>query len=146
MHPADCPLWEYSEHPRRAGVLRSEIPKVLAELRNGVLKSEDAAADSRALHGRIFSQLTPPGYQYYAGHFRGENQRCLKFCSVGILGDSSVGFPPQTVLTAMDAFIYRVGQGLAKLDGLNHDSLAQFTHAIRFACNLLKFFFEFIRM
>ncbi len=140
MHPADCPFWEYSDHPRRAVVLRSEIPKVLAELRKNVLKTEDAAGDSRTLHSRIFLQLTPPGFQYFAGHFRGESFRCLKFCSVGIQGDPQVGCPPQTVLSAMNAFIYRVRQGLAKIDGLTGDPLAQFTHSIRLACNLFEVF------
>lgn len=140
MHPADCPSWEYADHPRRASVLRSEIPKILAELRNGVVKTEDVAADNRPVHARIFLQLTPSGFQYYAGHFRGENHRCLKFCPVYVSSDLRVGFPPQTVLSAMNAFFYRVRIALAKIDALETDSLAQFTHAVRLACHLFESF------
>jgi fido (protein-threonine AMPylation protein) len=138
MHPRDCPLWEYSDHPRRSTVFRTEVSKCLAELRRGTLKTEDAAEDSRALHGRIFAALTPPGYGYYAGHFRGENYRCLKFNSVMVKNDSRVGFQPQTVAAAMNALIYRVRLALAKIDALTGDPLAQFTHAVRFASYLFE--------
>jgi hypothetical protein len=140
MHPADCPRWEYADHPRRAAVLRTEIPKLLAELRKGALKTEEIAGDNRPIHGRLFSQLTPPGFQYYAGHFRGENFRCLKFCPVSVLGDPRGGFPPQTVFAQMDAFIYRVRLALAKIDVLAGDPLAQLTHSVRLACHLLEAF------
>jgi fido (protein-threonine AMPylation protein) len=137
MHPPDCPVFEYSNHPRCERVLRAEIPKVLAELRRGVLQTEQLAGDSRAVHGRIFSALTPPGYTYFAAHFRGEDFRCLKFYTVRVASDPRVGYPPQSVEAAINALIYRVRLGVSKIDALT-DPLAQFTYAIRLACHLFE--------
>jgi Fic/DOC family len=140
MHPADCPVWDYATHPRCVQVLRLEIPKVIAELRREVLKTEQIAGDSRPIHGRIFSALTPPGYGYFAGSFRGENHRCLKFYQVTAGGDPRVGYAPEVIPTIMNLFTYRIRQALAKIDLLKDDALAQFTQSIRLACYLFELF------
>ncbi|MHB8383953.1 MAG: Fic family protein [Candidatus Binataceae bacterium] len=137
LHPSDCAQFEYEQHHKRNQVLRSEIPKILGELRRGVITTEQAAADSRTIHARIFSSLTPPGFSYFAGHFRGEDFRCLKYYTVGVAGDPRVGHAPETVKAAMDALIYRVRSALAKIDMLT-DPLAQFTYSIRLACNIFE--------
>src|SRR5580658_9409020 len=137
MHPPDCPFFEYDRHHKCEQVLRSEVPKILGELRRNILKTEQVAGDSRAIHGRVFSSLTPPGFSYFAGHFRGEDFRCLKYYTVGVMGDPRVGHAPETVNAAMEALIYRVRSGLAKIDTLT-DSLAQFTYSIRLACNVFE--------
>src|SRR5208337_1141442 len=139
MHPPDCTVWEYADHPRRDQVLRLEIPHILIGLRSGKIKAETLAGDSRSLHGRIFSSLTPPGYEYYAGHFRGENFRCLKFSMVTAGGDPRVGYLPQTVRATMDAFEYRARVALSKIDDLI-DPLARLTFAVRLAGQLFELF------
>ena len=95
--PRDCPKWEYDHHPLRTTVLPARIAEVLRDLARRQVDTRGVAADSRDVHRRIFHELTPPGCEYYAGHYRGESYRCLQFYSVQIQGDPSVGAPPNSV-------------------------------------------------
>jgi fido (protein-threonine AMPylation protein) len=106
MHPTDCPDWEYDNYPNRSQILQKEIKSILIELRGRILDSLQFALDTRPLHLRMFYQLAPIDYKYYAGHYRGENFRCLKYNQVGIRSDSRVGFPPHQV----QGFINELGK------------------------------------
>src|SRR5436309_1413537 len=97
MHPPDCPAWEYSNHPESQGVLQREVKAALVALVSGELDTLVTAFDSRPVHRRLFRRLTPPNFEYYAGHYRGEAFRCLRSYSVTVQSDPRVGAPPQGV-------------------------------------------------
>jgi hypothetical protein len=102
MHPKDCPEWEYSKHPNSSPVLQKKIKAILIELRKGQIDSLNSVVDTRNIHQRLFHQLTPSEFPYYAGHYRGEDFRCLKYNQVVIPSDPRVGFPPNVVPGYMD--------------------------------------------
>lgn len=116
MHPADCPNWEYKDHPNYPGDLVARVTRVLVELRSGTIGSCQFAADTRPKHGEVFQNLTPPGYAYFAGHYRGEIFRCLQYYCVGVQGDRSVGLAPTYVINRMRWFEGLVRRGIATLD------------------------------
>jgi fido (protein-threonine AMPylation protein) len=49
------------------------------------------------LHRNLFDGLTPLGFDYYAGHYRGEDFLCLRECEVRIRNDPRVGHPAAVV-------------------------------------------------
>ncbi len=116
MHPVDCPNWEYNDHPHKTPILQKEIKSVLFELRNGNLDSLTSVSDARPVHLRLFHRLAPEDCPYYAGNYRGENYRCLKYFQVGIPSDRRVGFPPHLVKGYMDELANIVRDTVAALD------------------------------
>ena len=116
MHPQNCPSWEYSDHPNRSTVLKEEIKSILLDLRNSHINTLSAAADTRQVHYRIFRRLTPPQCPYYAGHYRGEDFRCLKYHQVTVRDDPRVGAPPHLVSIHMQDVERIVRQSVASLD------------------------------
>src|SRR5687767_10875001 len=97
MHPTDCPEWDYAPHPQRAAILPNRIAETITALANGTLNTAAVTADTRPIHDYFFGELTPPDHRYFAGHYRGEEFRCLKFYEVMIQGDPSVGAPAARV-------------------------------------------------
>jgi fido (protein-threonine AMPylation protein) len=138
MRLADCPSWEYDNHPRRAEILATEVAELLVELRTSRLATV-SLGDSRAIHHRMFGHLAPAECPYYAGHFRGENFLCLLFCHAFISSDPRVGSPPESVLLHMSPYIARLQQGLAILDQRRGGSTFVL-EVVRFACHLLEAF------
>ena len=116
MHPHDCPSWEYSSHPDSSTVLKEEIRVILLDLRNSLINTLTAAADTRQIHYRIFRRLAPLECPYYAGNYRGEDFRCLKYCEVMIRNDPSVGSHPHLVSIHMQNVERIVRQSVASLD------------------------------
>lgn len=116
MHPADCPNWEYNDHPNKTSILQEKNKSVLIELRNGDLDSLTSASDTRPVHFRLFRQLAPDECAYFAGHYRGENYRCLKYMQVSIRSDPRVGFPPHQVRGCMAELATIVQEAVAALD------------------------------
>jgi len=98
MHPANCPEWEYKHHPN-ARLLPARCAKILIALRSGLVDIDSTTHDTRTHHAELFIGTTPAGHPYFAGHYRGEPFRCLKFLLVGIPGDPRVGTPPEMVTT-----------------------------------------------
>jgi fido (protein-threonine AMPylation protein) len=145
MHPPDCPSWEYDRHINRVAILEQEVAQILAELRRGSLDTMQVAIDTRGIHERLFRDLVPPEYEYYAGHYRGEDYRCLKYYAVGILGDPRVGCPPQQVLSYMQELSRIVRETLTALDA-QHTSVGQLLradnlqHIVAIACWTFDFF------
>jgi hypothetical protein len=115
MHPADCPGWEYESHPNRPS-LKQLISSALIALRDGRLDTFAVASDTRPQHGVFFCSLTPVACGYYAGHYRGENFRCLRFYSVKINSDPRVGAPPSAVEYLMEELTRQIQAGLTALD------------------------------
>src|SRR5690242_1760672 len=98
MHPADCPAFDYSKHPDRARLLPEATRTALKAIRGGTRHQLAAAAqDTRPIHKSLFTGLTPPGYEYFAGHYRGELYRCLEYYLVRIPSDPRVGCAPDAV-------------------------------------------------
>ena len=93
-----CPPWEYTDVTGYDGILRQQagpaIERLLGLSRPDLLRE---AKDTRRVHAAIFRGLTPAGFDYYAGHYRGENFICLRDREVGILGDPRVGHLPSQV-------------------------------------------------
>jgi hypothetical protein len=146
MHPHDCPPWEYDTHINRIPVLAREVANIVRELRQGSLDTRQVVMDMRGIHERLFRDLTPSGYEYYAGHYRGEDYRCLKHHAVGVLGDPRVGCPPQQVLSYMNDLARILEDTLATLDARHTAPDIQLSQAetllylVASACWIFEFF------
>ena len=116
MHPADCPSWEYRDNPESSPQLTRATAGILAALRTGSIDSARTATDTRQSHGQMFRSLTPSNCAYYAGHYRGEQFRCLEYLQVGIPSDRRVGCPPDQVLNQMNALRDLISVSIAGLD------------------------------
>lgn len=116
MHPIDCPSWEYSNHPEKTSIIQKELKSILFDLRNDKLDFLSSVADTRSIHHKLFWQLIPDDYDYYAGHYRGEDFRCLKEYRVGVRFDPRVGFAPDTVISSIDTLAQNVDKVIKKLD------------------------------
>ncbi len=99
-----CPPWEYATHPQADEILKLRCGETLLLLANDPDAIVPFVKDTRAKHRRIFSPLTPAGHRYYAGHYRGENYKCLKNYEVTINGDSRVGHPAVGIEFSMQMF------------------------------------------
>jgi hypothetical protein len=148
MRPLDCPDFNYAAHPDRATFLPRRTREVLVDLALGRLSTFDAAADSRPVHRRLFADLVPPEHDYYAGHYRGEPLRCLRYYDVHVPADPRVGYPHHSVLAAMRDVVRLIRAGIAALDtaqslpnahlGPEYKAL----YAVTFACQVLEVFFR----
>jgi Fic/DOC family len=116
MHPRDCPGWEYDNHPNKSRILPRSVASLLSDLRHGYVDPGSTASDTRPAHLRMFRGLTPPGCDYYAGHYRGENFRCLRFCHVSVPNDPSVGCPPDSVGARMIHMFDVITSSLSGMD------------------------------
>jgi len=86
IHPPDCPAFEYEHHPDRSTELPRRVSRLLTQFRNGTIDTLAGASDTRQVHGMLFVGLTPPNHPYFAGHYRGENFRCLRHYQVQVGG------------------------------------------------------------
>ena len=95
--PPGCPEFDYEHHPNWQTVLPLRVADTIADLARGFTDTRGAALDTRGVHRRLFEELTPVGFEYFAGHYRGEPFRCLQHYAVGIANDPRVGVPPASV-------------------------------------------------
>jgi fido (protein-threonine AMPylation protein) len=116
MHPLDCPEWEYSNYPDWRGVVSRRVSEVLTDLVTRRVDTLSVALDTREVHRRVFQELTPACYEYYAGHYRGESFRCLRYYAVAVQGDPRVGVPPESVALWIRELIAVIRSGLMALD------------------------------
>lgn len=118
MHPfSECPNWEYKDDPHHAQILRTEAAGVLREIYDEALPIA-MVLDTRPLHLKLFSRLVPPGMAYLAGHYRGEDFKCLKHRPVGIAANPRVGSPPSAVNLHLREFRKHTRATLKGLDAL----------------------------
>lgn len=145
MHPRDCPEFEYSVHPDKDRVLLRAVAQAVRVLRS--LPPVELIANTRSVHRALFADLCPSGYEYYAGHYRGEAHRCLEFYPVGIHSDSRVGSPSERVNGEMAALAVSIRASLAGIDAAHGKPEAILTAAdklmfsVAYACRL---FVEFL--
>lgn len=117
FQPSSCPDWEYSDHPDKH-VLVNRSENVLLSLRAGSVDFVSTSRNTKSVHNILFSGLTPPGFDYYAGNYRGEDFPCLKLCRVYIRSDSRVGCDPKDVGKAMRVLSDRLKEGFSILDSV----------------------------
>jgi Fic/DOC family len=96
------------------------------------------AADSRPVHRDLFENLTPAGCEYFAGHYRGEALRCLRYCPVHVQNDPRVGLAPEKVPAAMDGIATSIRQGLGALDGSTFAAHEKLMAVVVLACRLFE--------
>lgn len=116
MHPPDCPGWEYDHLPHANQVLTEKTAELLTAIRFYTVAARDDACDSRPIHLDMYRPLAPPMHQYFAGHYRGENYRCLREYEVRVSSDPRVGFPSFVVLDSMRRFADLARNLLDQLD------------------------------
>ena len=100
-HPSDCPSWDYEDHPQHEDILPRKTEHLLIQLRNNNIQTLDASLDTRRIHEHLFTDLTPQHHRYYAGNYRGDEFRCLKYYQVSIRNDPRVGVSPSQVSSSI---------------------------------------------
>jgi hypothetical protein len=115
----ECPPWEYKDVPNHEAILQARTKQVIAAVFNadsqalvGLIK------ETRRVHGGYFSGLTPSGFEYYAGNYRGSDFPCLRVRFVGIAGDPRVGHAPGEVYRSMYEFASEVQDTFNEIDFL----------------------------
>jgi len=116
MMPEDCPGWEYTNIQKHDSILKERTKKILIDLRQQTLDTLKSAKDTRDIHYYLFEFLTPDEIPYYAGHYRGEDFRCLKYYNVQITSDPRVGFPCDIVLDKMKELSLIIDNCLKSID------------------------------
>jgi fido (protein-threonine AMPylation protein) len=141
-HPPDCPEFEYEHHPDRRTEIPQRVARILADLRRGRVDTLAAAADTRPVHGILFDGLTPPGHPYFAGHYRGEEFRCLRRYEVSIGGRP--GWPAAGVPYVMAELARSIAGAMRALDA-GHDipnavlpPEIKLLHTVQVACRFFE--------
>lgn len=116
MHPLDCPGWNYEKHPHHDRILPGLCESLLLSLKKGHVEYLPACSDTRFSHRSLFKKLTPDGYHYFAGHYRGENFRCLRHYEVCVPADYRVGVYAAGVRRATDFMAETLETGLKVLE------------------------------
>ncbi len=114
MHPQDCPVFEYADHSDKDRLFADAVKAVLRLLQNRSLLP--LATDTRFVHAQLFRGLCPVGFEYYAGHYRGENFRCLKHYSVIVSMDPRVGTAPALVAPQMQELALSIRSSMAAVE------------------------------
>ena len=146
LHPSDCPAWEYNQLPDHAGLLKTRTKSFLIGLRTGQVDTRASTTDSRAHHRDFFAGLTPPNHTYFAGNYRGESFRCLKYYEVRVPSDPRVGYPAPGVEPALQDLRSVIESGLAALDTAAVLPLAvlsdedKLLYVVAFACRVFEIF------
>jgi fido (protein-threonine AMPylation protein) len=96
--------------------LPAQVFHLLVELRSRKVDTLAFSTDTRGAHGRLFADLVPPGFRYYAGHYRGEPFPCLRLCRVSVPGDPRVGAHPSEVDALMREIGREIREAIDKLD------------------------------
>lgn len=140
-HPPDCPEFDYEHHPNWQTVLPRRVSETLLDLTRGTVNPRDAALDTRPVHRRLFAELTPDGHDYFAGHYRGETFRCLRFYVVGIQNDPRVGVPPESVAHWISELHSIIRSGIDALDvDTSLSRRDRLRYLIVFACRVFELF------
>jgi len=117
MHPVDCPQqWDYEDYPHYDDILAVATAEILIALRRRQIDTLKTSCNTRPAHLKLFTELVPQGCEYFAGHYRGENFRCLRYYEVKIQSDPRVGCPSDRVLNTMGQIMESVEQSMRALD------------------------------
>lgn len=149
MPDAQCPPWEYRDHPDCERRLPDRCRSLLVWLFKNQGLTLQCACDSRPYHRRLFAGLTPKGFDYYAGNYRGSQWPCLRFAEVGVGADPRVGLLADRVHEAMVGLTSRVTSELSVLDVAHQLPNSQCDPGLKLlgtvvvACGILE---EFLRV
>lgn len=120
MRQADiepCPAgWEYESVDHHDRLLRERTLRVLGLLSEQSPNAYLLAKDTRSIHRSLFRDLTPAGFDYFAGSYRGCEHRCLKDYRVHVRSDPRVGHDPSYVHGEMDFLATEIDQIIRNLD------------------------------
>ncbi len=150
MPDLPCPgEWDYENAPDHVHILRERTLYLLQSVRSAskAIKVRHAR-DTKDIHGRYFNDLTPEGFPYFAGHYRGEGHRCLDNYEVGIRGDPIVGHTAATVPMKMDEFSEDMRSQLALVEHnleapqLIFSASDKLVSYVRFVAALFVYFLE----
>jgi fido (protein-threonine AMPylation protein) len=120
-HPSDCPTWNYDEftdktpRPGRNEYLRDGLIPCMVAIRKSSELRGRLSRDTRAVHRRLFCNLTDNNYEYFAGNYRGSNFKCLRNYTVGVSSDPRVGIHPWAVESHMSQIADEMPCRLAEL-------------------------------
>lgn len=138
-----CPDFAYDSHPSK-DCLVDRVQQIVVELRGNQSDARQSTTDTRPRHEQLFVDLTPPGFEHYAGHYRGEPYPCLENCSVTVRGDSRVGAPPQAVAFHLRSLADGIDSGISTLDAVcsdpNVDSVERLSAVVRLGCSIFEWF------
>jgi len=141
-HPWNCPRFEYEDHPRYKHHLAERSRAIVTSLRRRSVNGVALAADSRDVHAFLFNGMTPLGCDYYAGHYRGEDARCLRYYKVHVGNDPRVGIAPELVLRTMAAIALHVSRAVLALEGWHTDPAVAPPHRLMATVQLACLVFE----
>ena len=111
----NAPGWEYVNHPSFSNnLLISRAAQAFQNLRTKSVQDLLLfMKDTRPFHAAFFRDLTPPGFAYFAGHYRGENfPRLIDY--VVYIGNYQ-GCPPFAVVGQMASFAKDIEAALCDL-------------------------------
>ena len=118
---APCPdNWDYETVPGYQHILAPRTKAAAVALAAADHRSlVRQAKNTRPTHASYFQGLTPPGFGYFAGHYRGEPLRCLRRYQVKIIGEPLVGFLAHIVVQSMRDFANDVDLAVNVCDLVN---------------------------
>lgn len=113
-----CPKgWEYEHLPNARVILTRRAEQILLEIRQSTPRQNlTAARNTRPIHAILYHQLTPPGFPYFAGNYRGSKHWCLDQYEVHIPNDRRVGYSSANVAQFMEEFSGRIATAIALVD------------------------------
>jgi fido (protein-threonine AMPylation protein) len=143
VHPKDCPGWEYDDVNGARDLIKGRAAAVLLRLRQDKVECTNTASETRTVHTELFQGLTPARCDYFAGHYRGEDFRCLKNYRVQIAADPMVGRDPDTVIADVAGLAAIIQEGIADLDAFaaaGRSRPALLVHLVRVAARVFQIF------
>lgn len=145
--PDDCPGWDYETFPNAEEIVLGRSRALVRDLHTQTTNSSAAAKDTRPAHSIVFCGLVPNACPYFAGHYRGENYRCLRHYNVTAGGDPRVGYPASVVHDVMHSVLPpEVEAALEQLDvatGVPHAVFSaedKLLAVVRYVARLFEFF------
>lgn len=149
MHPNDCPGWDYEDHQDHESILPTKSTQLLINLRSGSIDTLQICCDTRNAHDFLFSELVPSDYPYFAGNYRGQEYRCLKYYEVEIRSDPTVGVYATGVHQAMSYVKNTLNKTLPAIDSAQTlpetqlPKVLKIVYLVKFATRVLV---EFLRV
>ena len=114
--PPDCRPWNYEDFPSWAATVTKGLDLCAARLGGEWQGTHSHLIDTREVHREMFCQLTELAHPYFAGHYRGQDHKCLRAYAVGVSNDPKVGYAPWLVDSAMKEFADEVMRTIGKAD------------------------------
>lgn len=142
------PGWDYVNFRNGRAVVADRCLHLLLRLGRGEVDTETGSKDTRVHHENFFVDLTPGNCTYFAGHYRGEDYRCIRHYNVGVRMDSRVGVDARRVARDMANLHHNLIQpGFAALKStLQNPQVSPGVRLLRVveaACEVLE---EFLRI